>query len=320
MGDVRTGLKGGNIIQYLFVTTTSRSLSEQIEIKRISTLMADLDQHVASYRSKELSGKTLAEMVESGAITKTERRKIVKMGSRPEKVVAPLSERQILRLAVKEKKNMPRLSKDDRRTKFTSSVALEKDKEREQEAANFTICLGCRKRGHFLKDCPKVNKNALADNVADICFNCGLSGHALRHCSMPRKKDGSLPFASCFICMKRGHISRDCPENPNGLYPNGGCCHICLQKTHLVRDCPERTEEDKLLHATKKEREAQEAEDKSEGPRIGAIMPEAGGGDDIDYSYLADGQDEDNDDEVDDNRKLKKRRNSDNGSSKKRKL
>lgn len=275
--------------------------------------MAEVDRLVESLRSGEVTGKDLAAMVESGLISKTDRRKIVKKSSRPVKIEVPLTERQILRLAVKEKKNMPRLSKDDRRTKFTSSLALEKDKERESEAANFTICLGCRKRGHFLKDCPKVNRNALADNVVDMCFNCGLSGHALRHCSKPKSRDGSLPFAKCFICMKLGHISKDCPENPNGLYPNGGCCHICLQKTHLVRDCPERTEEDKLFHASKKQREAQEAEDISQGPRVGAVMSDSGGGDDMDYSHLVEDDDEDEDD--DNNLKSKKKRKGDKKSS-----
>ena len=285
--------------------------------------MAELEGYVTSYRAGELTGKTLAAMVESGKITKTERRKIVKMSAKPAKEIIPLTERQILRLAVKEKKAMPRLSKDDRRTKFTNSLALEKDKEREQEAANFTICLGCRKRGHFLKDCPKVNKNPLADNTSDICFNCGFSGHALRHCSKPRHKDGSLPFASCFICNKKGHISKDCPENANGLYPNGGCCHICLQKTHLVRDCPERTEEDKLNHANKKQREAQEAEDIQEGPRIGLTVSDSGGGDDMDDSYFANDNNDDDDDNDDGGggagKKTKKSKRSD-GGTKKRKL
>lgn len=282
--------------------------------------MADLDKYVVSYRAGDLSGKALADMVEAGTITKTERRKIVKMSAKPVKEVVPLTERQILRLAVKEKKAQPRLSKDDRRTKFTNSLALEKDKEREQEAANFTTCLGCRKRGHFLKDCPKVNKNPLADNTSDICFNCGFSGHALRHCSKPRAKDGSLPFASCFICNKKGHISKDCSENPNGLYPKGGCCHICLQKSHLVRDCPERTEEDKLNHANKRQREAQEAEDIQEGPRIGLKVSESGGGDDMDDSYFApEGDNEDGDEGEDGGGKKAKKSKKSDGSSKKKK-
>ena len=284
--------------------------------------MADIDQFVTSYRSGTLTGKALADLVVAGTITKTERRKIVKSSAKPVKEVKPLTQRQELRLAVKEKKAQPRLSKDDRRTKFTNSLALEKDKEREQEAANFTTCLGCRKRGHFLKDCPKVNKNSLAENV-DICFNCGLTGHALRHCSKPRSKDGSLPFASCFICMKKGHISKDCAENPNGLYPKGGCCHICLQKTHLVRDCPERTEEDRLNHANKKQREAQEAEDIAEGPRVSGltVSDSSRGADELDDSYFGDNNDDDDDEEGGGGGGKKSKKSSkESGSKKKRKL
>jgi hypothetical protein len=275
--------------------------------------MASVDGFVLRFRAGELSGTSLKEMVESGEITKGDRRKIVKLGT---KKVEALSERQILRLAVKEKKAMPKLSQSARDTKFTTSLALEKEKERLLEAANFTTCLGCRKRGHFLKDCPKVNINALDDNKGgEICFNCGSSGHALRNCSKPRNKDGSLPYASCFICKKKGHISRDCAENPNGLYPKGGCCHICLQKTHLVRDCPERTEEDRILHATKKKREAQEAEDSAEGPRVsGLVMSESGGGDDMDESYF-DVKDQDDDEENEGTERKKEKK-----SSKKRKL
>lgn len=32
---------------------------------------------------------------------------------------------------------------------------------------------------------------------------------------------GQFPFAKCFICGEVGHLSRSCPDNPRGLYPNG---------------------------------------------------------------------------------------------------
>ena len=54
------------------------------------------------------------------------------------------------------------------------------------------------------------------------------------------KKSDSLQFATCFICKGTGHLAKDCLDNPNGLYPNGGCCHLCQLKNHFSRDCPSR--------------------------------------------------------------------------------
>ena len=65
----------------------------------------------------------------------------------------------------------------------------------------------------------------------------------MKNCLLPRINN-VLKYATCFICKQIGHISRNCEENPNGLYPNGGYCHICYQKTHLVKDCPNRNDDD----------------------------------------------------------------------------
>jgi zinc finger CCHC domain-containing protein 9 len=249
----------------------------------------DLNELANKLRSGELSGQDLAKMMAEEKITKTERRKVVKLSQKEEVV---LSERQKLRLEVKEKKALPKISKEERRQKFGKDV----ENEREKEAANFTVCLGCRKRGHFVKDCPKL---ALAPSFAEqdrpeVCFNCGSSDHTLKSCPKPRDSGRNLKFANCFICKKIGHISRDCPENPNGLYPNGGCCHICLQKTHLVRDCPERTEEDKQMAQIRR----QQQEDAELGVRVKGLTSDDNAdlkGDEFAMDYASDdGNDSDN--------------------------
>ena len=156
-----------------------------------------------------------------------------------------------------------------------------------------------------------------------ICYNCGSADHPLRECSKPRNKDGSLPYASCFICKGSGHISRDCPENPNGLYPKGGCCHICLQKTHLVRDCPERTEED--IQRAKRRRE--ELEEQRNGIKIAGLKANDdgndGGDDLVDFEQqISDNDDEDDNDDNDDddgNKKSKKKKSKKDKSEKKKK-
>lgn len=30
---------------------------------------------------------------------------------------------------------------------------------------------------------------------------------------------GGTAFASCFLCKETGHLSRNCPSNPHGIYP-----------------------------------------------------------------------------------------------------
>ena len=50
---------------------------------------------------------------------------------------------------------------------------------------------------------------------------------------------GVFPYAKCFICKEIGHLSKQCPDNPRGLYPNGGCCKWCSSVEHYKRDCPE---------------------------------------------------------------------------------
>ena len=58
-------------------------------------------------------------------------------------------------------------------------------------------------------------------------------------CSSFYYSAGEFPYAKCFICNETGHLSRQCPDNPRGLYPNGGCCNMCGCVEHLKRDCPE---------------------------------------------------------------------------------
>lgn len=88
-----------------------------------------------------------------------------------------------------------------------------------------------------LENCPsKVETN--------ICFKCGSTEHTSQGCrkvSLPGQgktdwapvasvhtilqltssSPDEFPFAVCFICKQKGHLSRRCPDNPRGLYPDG---------------------------------------------------------------------------------------------------
>lgn len=286
------------------------------------TSTSNHDRYLAEVLDGKLTGVDLAALVESGELTKAERRSITKKsknGNVGTLAKTELTPRQLLRLEVKEKKRKPRerLSYEERRDKYSNVDEMEQT--RYKESANFVVCLGCRKRGHYLKDCPRrsqymhlddADQQAPSSGTNDsnmmtlICFNCGSPDHALRACDKKRSKDGSLPFATCFICKEKGHISRDCPNNANGLYPHGGNCHVCGSKDHLVKDCPERTEEEKEAYVRRKEEEAL-------GPRVKGLSmdeEETGGGDDIvDVDYSNGKNDQDSDDSDGERKKKKKK-------------
>lgn len=54
-------------------------------------------------------------------------------------------------------------------------------------------------------------------------FRCGSTEHKLQECRNAGNNK-QLEFARCFICDEGGHLSSQCPDNPMGLYPNGGAC------------------------------------------------------------------------------------------------
>ena len=87
-------------------------------------------------------------------------------------------------------------------------------------------CLNCKKRGHVVEDCPFKNDENNEDSKGNnndeaICYNCGSHDHGLYKCDKPVDYN-NLPYALCFKCKKRGHISANCPENEKEIYIHGG--------------------------------------------------------------------------------------------------
>ncbi|CAG0913411.1 unnamed protein product [Notodromas monacha] len=118
------------------------------------------------------------------------------------------------------------------------------------------LCFRCRSGDHQLADCPETELNtALLDSAGSlirgvssgICFRCGSDKHIAKHCNgKVSAKKGKYPFATCFICTEKGHISSECPKNTKGIYLNGGSCRLCGSVLHLRKECPglKRTEYD----------------------------------------------------------------------------
>ncbi|NXN23751.1 ZCHC9 protein, partial [Nycticryphes semicollaris] len=131
-------------------------------------------------------------------------------------------------------------------------VALKKDKRREdrrlkrqERKKNAMVCFHCREPGHGVADCPAVLESQ--DMGTGICYRCGSTEHDIGKCKA--KVDpavGAFPYAKCFICGEMGHLSRSCPDNPKGLYAEGGCCKLCGSVEHFRKDCPEKQNADQV--------------------------------------------------------------------------
>ncbi|NWJ00293.1 ZCHC9 protein, partial [Crypturellus undulatus] len=105
------------------------------------------------------------------------------------------------------------------------------------------VCFHCREPGHGIADCPAVLESQ--DMGTGICYRCGSTEHEITKCRA--KVDpavGPFPYAKCFICGEMGHLSRSCPDNPKGLYAEGGCCKLCGSVEHFKKDCPENQNSD----------------------------------------------------------------------------
>lgn len=98
------------------------------------------------------------------------------------------------------------------------------------------VCFNCRTPGHMMSECPDIKNDQ--EQGTGICFKCGSTEHSFSKCGL-KLAPGVFPYAKCFICNETGHLSRQCPDNPRGLYPNGGCCNECGSVEHLKRNCPE---------------------------------------------------------------------------------
>lgn len=185
-------------------------------------------------RSKYLPG------IDIDNLSKAERRKLTRKAKRDAsgKAVVPV------------KKTM---TKEDRREKYTNIEIKKREKQRKKEEKRWAEgrgvsrnkededaksknlrCIGCRGKGHLIKDCKKSKPN-----TTGMCFNCGSTEHTLGTCRERKQKGGVLPFAECFVCGEKGHLSGQCSKNENGIYPKGGCCKICESVHHLACNCPE---------------------------------------------------------------------------------
>ncbi|KAM6230316.1 zinc finger CCHC domain-containing protein 9 isoform 1-T2 [Porphyrio hochstetteri] len=132
------------------------------------------------------------------------------------------------------------------------AIALKKDKRREdrrlkrqERKKNAMVCFHCREPGHGVADCPAVLESE--EMGTGICYRCGSTEHDISKCRAKVDPSvGPFPYAKCFICGEMGHLSRSCPDNPKGLYAEGGGCRLCGSVEHFRKDCPEKQNADQV--------------------------------------------------------------------------
>ena len=134
-------------------------------------------------------------------------------------------------------------------TKPEVDEALKRERRRAEKSLarnKKLVCFNCREPGHVLADCPSTEKIRMEDMpaAAGHCFKCGSLEHSSKDCKSKLKRENAYRFAVCFICKQEGHLAKACPDNPKGLYPNGGGCVFCGSVEHLKRDCPRKVEKD----------------------------------------------------------------------------
>uniref|UniRef100_A0A0B7BLD8 CCHC-type domain-containing protein n=1 Tax=Arion vulgaris TaxID=1028688 RepID=A0A0B7BLD8_9EUPU len=163
----------------------------------------------------------------------------------------PWSEMKKQKTGAAGKLNFKEQRREDRRLK------------RQAERESAKVCFSCRGKGHMVSECPFLS----ASNQQGSCYKCGSTEHTAFSCTAKIPK-GSFPFAQCFICGEKGHISKQCPDNPRGLYPKGGGCKQCGSVEHLRRDCPEFYKNKGVVEVTVDTLEVGVSADAQEGPEL----------------------------------------------------
>ncbi|RIA90579.1 hypothetical protein C1645_150537 [Glomus cerebriforme] len=89
----------------------------------------------------------------------------------------------------KKKRKLYKIKKSEEQSTMVSEIPEGRSKKSEKrrlrrikERQNKTICFGCRKNGHSVKDCPDAKEQGIG-----MCYNCGSTEHNAKDCKKPIK-------------------------------------------------------------------------------------------------------------------------------------
>jgi zinc finger CCHC domain-containing protein 9 len=136
---------------------------------------------------------------------------------------------------IKSDKQKKKITKDERRAKYTQIAHDRRDKKLKRERNRNITCFKCRQPGHTAIECSGGGNK-------ECCYKCGEMTHSLKECNKFNPKiplqEQDLPYATCFVCKNIGHLASQCTMNEKGIYVNGGCCHKCGSHLHRSTACP----------------------------------------------------------------------------------
>mmetsp|Transcript_29184 Transcript_29184/g.64338 ORF Transcript_29184/g.64338 Transcript_29184/m.64338 type:complete len:275 (+) Transcript_29184:90-914(+) len=201
----------------------------------------------------------------------------------------------------------PRMTKEERRAKYTKIAHDRRDKKISAARSKNLICFRCRRKGHAAADCTtdlgdgsqapggdvSGSNNLLARagrGGGKICYKCGSIEHGLAGCpkmkGAPRLPSGKfdfaridLPHASCYLCNDMGHLASSCEKNEGrGIFVKGAIgCRVCGSVHHIASDCPENDKNKKNKGRSKDDEDANRVN--VDGAAVVDDLLEDGGGD-----------------------------------------
>eukprot|EP00956_Cyclotella_meneghiniana_P006474 scaffold8496_cov66-Cyclotella_meneghiniana.AAC.16 len=162
-------------------------------------------------------------------------------------------------------KAKPKMTKEERREKYTAIARDRRDKRVDRNRDKDIICYRCRKKGHSADKCTSVDGGDVNKKKGgNICYKCGSTEHRLQQCA---KIKPYLKGQSNTTKIDFGY----CPKG-NGILPDGGTCRVCGEGGHIAKNCPKNKKDDDSIASEKSVTIEQYLEDEDSDKDVTSTM------------------------------------------------